>query len=166
MQFVAFFRFLRQVLSGAIDADLPSALGSTTVVAITDRDGIIAEPYYVPEAILLMSEEGLVDLHLHSAPNTPHRIGFDDSDWSEKYLACVAVFFDYRLTEFASALKPLGLNCLLNNNCHHSRTWHKAEPFLSAIGLKTHGNPESGCDRACNSYRFDMSHCYQHACVD
>ncbi|EFA85426.1 putative transmembrane protein [Heterostelium album PN500] len=77
-------------------------IASTTTICCLDKDGIVSEPVNTVGEISFLKQDGPVRLELSSEySHTQYSITFNDHDWQEHI----------------NALKPLGLDCLLNKTC-------------------------------------------------
>ncbi|KYR02932.1 putative transmembrane protein [Tieghemostelium lacteum] len=76
-------------------------VASTTVICCIDKDGIVSEPVNTVNEICFLEDEP-VCLELSAEyTHTQYSISFNDSSWKDHI----------------NALKPLGLDCLLNRTC-------------------------------------------------
>ena len=82
-------------------SDLAYVLGNVTVVCYTDKEGILSESNRTIEHVYLLKEDAEIILNLSRIPTAGASLKFDDQEWKS----------------FIAALKPLGLNCLLNKTC-------------------------------------------------
>ncbi|GAM17379.1 hypothetical protein SAMD00019534_005540 [Acytostelium subglobosum LB1] len=77
-------------------------IASTTVICCIDKEGIVSEPVSTVGELCYLRGDGPVRLELSSEySHTQYSISFNDQDWQEHL----------------NALKPMGLNCLLNKTC-------------------------------------------------
>eukprot|EP01132_Coremiostelium_polycephalum_P003789 gene3789-4714_t len=82
-------------------SNLLHSIASTTVLCCIDKDGIVSEPVNTIGEISFLKDEP-VRLELSSEySHTQYSITFNDSTWRDNI----------------NALKPLGLDCLLNRTC-------------------------------------------------
>eukprot|EP00960_Hanusia_phi_P054979 762829-Hanusia_phi.AAC.2 len=98
-------------------ADVVETLGSATVLAFPDVDGILSEPLLSPKQIFLLTSEAKTS---GSETKTVTNVKIIELLASEDRGALGASSFEdaAAVRNFLSQLKPLGLNCLLNTNAH------------------------------------------------
>ncbi|CAM0141394.1 unnamed protein product [Umbelopsis sp. WA50703] len=111
-------------LSLTRSTNLFESLGSTTVICCLDKEGTISNPFPSVEQILLpTNDDDVAVLDVEEDSDQPYGIKFEDQDWDQ----------------FLPALKPVGLNFLLNTNCGVLQGRRRAEHHRKRSGLHSYG---------------------------
>jgi len=103
-------------------ANLLHSLGNTTVICAIDKEGTLAKPFPLPEAVFMLRDEPMT-LEVGADYQPPHNLTFLENDWHS----------------FMSSLKPIGLHAVLHTDSTHvdsslAGPYHIKRPALTCLG--------------------------------